>query len=224
MIVGFMLDAITVDADKVFRSAASGGGRIGGIEPMRDGYDLDTLAADAFANEGKNALQGAWTRYAGEPRYKAMKDRQGGGDRVGIWSGSKNPLDRTFRRGDPEHVDEVNDRGLDKGSDRWYAGTFHAGGVRTPWGEMQPSRPAYPRGRSFRAWGLEVARAFQRAMVGKIIEHGGSLTRVEPGSWFRGGGGSGSSGGGSPSAPSTPSAPRAPRLRDERGRFIRNPS
>jgi hypothetical protein len=112
----------------------------GGNVMAHDSFTLERQVGEAFQNSGRTPLRAPWDAYSREPRYKRFKERRQGGDRVGIWEGSKTPLAETFLQGHPEHIEEVTSRGWRWGSSRRYAGTFHAGQPRQFLGEPQPPR------------------------------------------------------------------------------------
>ena len=139
---------------------------------MRAEFTLQGQADAAFANEGRTALLGGWIGYSREPRYAAYKEARGGGNRVGIWTGSKRPLFATFNRGNSDHIERVDASGFVWGSRRSYAGRFHEGGYQ-PFDDItHPARPIVVIDRQF---GREVARAYQRWLVFKLRSEGRSI-------------------------------------------------
>lgn len=149
----------------------------GTSEPiMRTGYTLTEQARDAFANEGRTKLLGGWEGYAGEPRYAEYKDERGGGNQVGIWSGSARPLWETFTDPqNPDHVEDIGAEGFRWGSARYYAGSFHDGQFQT-WDEVDaPARNVFVINEVF---AREVARAHQRYIVAKLRAEGSDISSV----------------------------------------------
>jgi hypothetical protein len=142
---------------------------------MREAFTLEVQSREAFAQEGKTALLGGWEGYSREPIYAALKQRKGGGSRVGIWDGSKRPLFETFRKNHPEHIESVDAAGFVWGSRRSYAGRFHEGGFQ-PFDKIRhPGRPIVIVDRQF---GREVARAYQRWLAFKLRSEGRSISNL----------------------------------------------
>jgi hypothetical protein len=168
---------------------------------VRRGYSFTEIVEQKFAREGRSLIDGAvWVDYANEPRYAAMKKRQGGGEQIGIWEGSKSPLDQTFgltpynrdavwsaqpgpipeapgvgsrmaARTGVEGVEQYGPWGFRFGSLRYYASTFDSGGVMQPWDKVpQPARPVLVVNERV---ALELARGFQRYVVYLIDLRGG---------------------------------------------------
>lgn len=139
---------------------------------MREAFTLEVQSRQAFDQEGKTALLGGWEGYSREPVYLAKKLKKGGGNKIGIWQGSKRPLFATFRENHPEHIESVNAAGFVWGSRRSYAGRFHEGGFQ-PFDKIRhPGRPIVVVDRQF---GREVARAYQRWLSFKLRVEGRSI-------------------------------------------------
>ena len=141
---------------------------------------------EAFRTGGRNPYQGAWTGYANEPAYANMKQREGGGSKVGTWDGSQNPLSETFEAGHSENIASWGEGEFEYGSKRAYAKDFHEGGAHylAHLGDgPRPPRPILPRANKLAP---EIARAFQRHLMYEIEESSRDPTeainalRVEP--------------------------------------------
>ena len=139
---------------------------------MRAPYTLEQQAEDAFANEGQTALLGGWQGYSREPVYLDRKIEKGGGRKIGIWTGSRRPLFATLKRGNPQHVEQVDSKGFVWGTRRSYAGRFHEGGYQKWDDVIHPGRPIVVVDRQF---GREVARAYQRWLAFKLRAEGRSI-------------------------------------------------
>ena len=139
---------------------------------MREAFTLEVQSREAFQQEGKTALLGGWEGYSREPVYLEQKLKKGGGNKIGIWQGSKRPLFQTFRKNHPEHIESVDAAGFVWGSRRSYAGRFHEGGFQ-PFDKIRhPGRPIVVVDRQF---GREVARAYQRWLAFKLRSEGRSI-------------------------------------------------
>ncbi len=142
---------------------------------MRNRWTLEEQVADAFKRQGRSVNQAGWVGYVNEPKYEAYKKAKGGGKKIGIWKNSERPLDMTFRLGDPDHIEEVTIDGFEWGSKRYYAYDFHIGQWQR-WDQVDaPGRQIIDINERMM---LEVARAHQRYVVGKLRSQGQSIRNV----------------------------------------------
>jgi len=114
----------------------------GPIIPNR--YTLEGSVQEAFERGGANTYGGAWLGLWREPNYRAYKDRKGGGSRMLIWDGSRDPMFASFLdRRHPEHIEEVTSTGVRWGSSMTRASRLSAGGFTQRWdrGVVVPARP-----------------------------------------------------------------------------------
>jgi hypothetical protein len=147
---------------------------------------LEGAAVEAFKRQGRNPYQDRWTGYEREPVYEAMKQREGGGSKIGVWDGSKSPLSETFEVGHPENIASWDEGEFEYGSKRTYAKDFHEGGEHylAEYGDgPRPAREILPKANKLAP---EIARAFQRHLMYSIEKDGRDPTeainalRVEP--------------------------------------------
>ncbi len=145
-------------------------------------FTLEGSTEDAFENSGANAYAGTWTAYGSEPRYAKMKERRGGGSKVLVWQGSKNPLRSAFRAKDADHTEVVRVKSMlwgAKGRKGAIAARLAEGGFWQPW-DKTSATPARPIIRLTEQTAFEVARGMQRILRGRLGREGFRKARREP--------------------------------------------
>jgi phage gpG-like protein len=145
-------------------------------------FTLEGSTEDAFENSGVNAYAGAWTAYGSEPRYAKMKEKRGGGSKVLVWTGSKNPLRSAFRAGDSDHTEVVRGKSMlwgAKGRKGGIAARLAEGGFYQAW-DKTSATPARPIIRITEQTAFEVARGMQRILRGRLGREGFRRARREP--------------------------------------------
>ena len=133
-------------------------------------FTLEDSLRAAFANSGRNAYATAWAGYNNEPRYARMKAKAGGGSRILIWEGSKNPMSSAFFAGDPDHEEWVRGKEMGYGATGRkgaIAARLSEGGFFQPW-DKTSATPARPIGRINGAVALAVAKGMQRILNGRL--------------------------------------------------------
>ncbi len=135
-------------------------------------YTLEGSVRQAFDSGGTNKYSNSpWTAYGQEPVYAAMKLEEGGGAKVLVWEGSAKPLMDTFlNKNDPDHIEEVDNRGFVWGSKRPYAQRLHEGGFFQPWDNTNPT--ARPIIQLTDEAGIQIAKGAQRIIAEKIRKGG----------------------------------------------------
>mgnify|MGYP000956368188 CR=1 FL=1 len=155
------------------------------IDPQ---YTFEGATRRKFEQGGRNTYDpNPWEAYANEPRYAKMKAHYGGGSRVLIWEGAKDPLFETLLNPDhPEHIEAVKVGFFQFGTRRWYARRLHLGGFWQPWDKVFPK--ARPILRLSQRAGVEFARGAQRLIIADLAvasgmsgSPGAKLNRVRPG-------------------------------------------
>ncbi len=145
-------------------------------------FTLEGSTADAFENSGANAYSGTWTAYGSEPRYARIKEKVGGGTKVLVWQGSKNPLRNAFTLKDADHFEIVRGKSMlwgAKGRKGDIAARLAEGGFWQPW-DKTSATPKRPIIRITDQTAFEVARGIQRILRGRLGREGFRRARREP--------------------------------------------
>ena len=145
-------------------------------------FTLEGSTEDAFENSGANAYSGTWTAYGSEPRYARVKEKVGGGTKVLVWQGSKNPLRSAFKERDPDHFEVVRGKSMlwgAKGRKGAIAARLAEGGFYQPW-DKTTATPARPIIRVTEQTAFEIARGMQRILRGRLGREGFRKARREP--------------------------------------------
>lgn len=137
---------------------------LGAVPIVERRWTLEGAVADAFFGNGVNAYYDQpWQGYENEPIYAEYKRNADGGDQVLIWADAEEPLLDTFFRGDPDHVEDVTELGMQWGSLRDYARRLHMGGFWQDWDETRPDgREIIPPAGEV---GFRLAKGVQRTLV-----------------------------------------------------------